>query len=165
FGGEGRLFRQLTNEENLALPLCYHRNCEPAQVRDRLDELLDWTGLTTFARRLPAQVSRSLWPRIALARALALQPELLFLDNPFRELDPPQRRWWLDFLGRLRSRAFSGEGRAMTIVAATDDLSPWIGPGERFALIADNQWRPIGGRAELSAFNEPLLRELLHDEG
>lgn len=164
FGNEGRLFHQMTIAENLALPLCYHRNCDPAEVRETVETILEQTGLSAVALRTPTHVNRSLRSRIALARALALQPELLLLDNPLRESDPAQRRWWIEFLNGLCVGHEVLSQRRATIVVATDDFRPWLGAGQRFALITGNRWLTIGGRAELEGCGEPLLRELLHDE-
>jgi ABC-type transporter Mla maintaining outer membrane lipid asymmetry ATPase subunit MlaF len=164
FGNEGRLFNQMTVAENLALPLCYHRNCDAREVRARVDEILEHTGLSAMANRTPANVNRSLRSRVALARALALQPELLLLDNPVRESDPAQRRWWIEFLSVLCAGHAVLSHRRTTIVVATDDFRPWLGAGQRFALITGQGWRTIGARADLSACDEPLLRELLHEE-
>lgn len=164
FGNDGRLFNQLTVAENLALPLCYHHNCDAVEVRARIEEILELTGLTALAHRTPADVNRNLRPKIALARALTLDPELLLLDNPSRESDPAQRRWWVEFLAALRAGHAVLRHRRTTIVVATDDFRPWIGPGEKFALIAGTRWRTIGTRSDVDTCEEPLLRELLHDE-
>lgn len=164
FGNEGRLFNQLTVAENVALPLCYHRNCDLVDVRNRIDEILDATRLAPLAQRTPGNISRSMRPRIALARALALPPEILFLDNPLREIDPAQRRWWLDFLAALSAGHPILGNRALTLVVATDDFRAWTGAKEKFALITGNRWLEIGDRANLNASREPLLREMLSDE-
>lgn len=164
FGNEGRLFNQLSIAENLALPLCYHRNCAAPEVRDRVEEILEHTGLSAMANRTPASVNRSLRSRVALARALTLQPELLLLDNPVRESDPTQRRWWIEFLSGLCAGHAVLSRRHTTIVVATDDFRPWLGAGEKFALIARNRWLTIGTRPALAGCEEPLLRELLHEE-
>jgi len=164
FGNEGRLFNQMTVGENLALPLCYHGNCDAPEVRERVDEILEHTGLSALANRTPASVNRSLRSRVALARALALQPELLLLDNPVRDSDPAQRRWWIDFLSSLCAGHAVLSRRRTAIVVATDDFRPWLGSGQQFALIAGKGWRRIGTRSELAACEEPQLRELLHEE-
>ena len=161
FGNEGRLFSQLTVAENLALPLCYHQNCDPTEVRERVETILDHTGLLEVANRLPAGVNRSLRVRIALARSLALQPELLLLDDPMRGSDPAQRRWWIEFLASLCAGHAVLDNRRATIVVAADDFRSWIVPGEKFALIAGSRWLTIGGKSELADCREPVLRELV----
>src|SRR5262249_28404547 len=98
FGNEGRLFRNLSIAQNVALPLTYHRNLPPAQAAAAAEELLELVGLSQVSHRLPSGIHRHLRPRAALARALTLRPEVLFLDEPVRGLDRREVRWWLDFL-------------------------------------------------------------------
>ena len=164
FGNEGRLFSQLTVAENVALPICYHLDCEPADVEERVNTLLEATELSPIAHRMPGNVGRGVRQRIALARALAIEPELLLLDNPLREIDPPQRRWWLEFLNRLCAGQACLGDRRMSLVVATDDVRPWLGQGQKFAVIAGNRWQTIASRADLERCGEPVWQELLHDE-
>ena len=164
FENGGRLFNHLTVAENVALPLCYHEDCEPAAAADRANAALELVGVADLALKRTGQISRASRQRVALARALVLQPELLLLDNPLAGLDPRQVRWWLDFLGALQAgHAFLG-GRKLTLVVAADDLRPWVGQARQFALLKHNGWLLVGGRAELAVCREPLLRELLASE-
>lgn len=163
FPDGGRLLQQLTVAQNVALPLCYHRNCSVEAGAELVTGLLAATGLGKFGSWLPSQVNRAWWLRAALARALVLRPEVLFLDNPIAALDPRQTRWWLDFLGQL-SAGHTGLGLApMTMVVATDEFSPWLSLGRQFALLKESKWLVLGGRKELADSKEPLLRELLAD--
>lgn len=157
YGDGGRLLSHLTLAQNLALPLCYHRNCELEAVADELGQLLAAFGLETVARRMPGQVTPALRQRAALARALALRPQVLLLDNPLAPLNTAHTHWWLDFL----NGADIGWPCPATVVAATDDLRPWLDVAGQFALIQDTRWVVVGGRERLTATAEPALRELL----
>jgi len=160
----GRLFSHLTVAENVALPLRYHRDWPEEQVAAHVAAVLELTGIAHLAARRPARVVRALQPRVGLARALALNPEALLLDNPLAGLDPRQARWWLDFLAALAAgHEFFGR-RRMTLVVASDDLRPWMDQGRQFALVKDRRWLPLGGRDAAAACMEPLLRELLAAE-
>lgn len=156
FANEGRLFAHLTVAENLALPVCYHMNCSPDEARDRIAGVLDQTGLQPLADHRPNEINRNLRPRVALARALVLNPELLLLDDPLRGIDARQARWWLGFLARMRE-----ERESFTLVVATDDLRPWIGPSDCFALIDGRRWVVLGDETALRQRDEPLVKELL----
>jgi ABC-type transporter Mla maintaining outer membrane lipid asymmetry ATPase subunit MlaF len=157
YGDGGRLLSHLTVAQNVALPICYHRNCDAMDVADELTELLAAFGLTALARRLPGQVNAAFRQRTALARALALRPTVLFLDNPLGGLNTAHVRWWLEFLGG----ANLGWPCPATVITVTDDLRPWLAVARQFALIHDGRWQVLGGRENLAAAGEPLLRELL----
>ena len=161
FENGGRLFHHLTVSENVALPLRYHHNWSPAEARERTDALLDATGLTRFADARAGQIKAGWRQRVGLARALALQPEVLLLDNPLAGLGPHEARWWREFLSRLaEGHALTGN-RPVTLVATCHDLRPWADQGKQFALLKQQRWMNIGSREELACSPEPLLRELL----
>jgi phospholipid/cholesterol/gamma-HCH transport system ATP-binding protein len=156
----GRLLGHLTLAQNVALPLCYHRNSTDARVADEVERWLKAAGLGVMAHRQPGQVNAAWRQRAALVRALVLEPDILYLDDPLAPLNTTHTRWWLDFLDPA-SPANPGLRRPGTIVVATDDLRPWLAVANRFALIQEGRWRVLGAREELAAAGEPLLRELL----
>ncbi|MSU59570.1 MAG: ATP-binding cassette domain-containing protein [Pedosphaera sp.] len=160
----GQLFNRMTVAENVALPLRYHENLSRADAEARVAELLALTGLVDFARSSPASLARNWQKRAGLARALMLKPEVLLLDNPLAGLDARHAAWWLNFLEQLSAgHSFMG-GRRMTLVAATDDLRPWLGNNRKFAVIDAKKFSVIGTRGELTASDNLLVRELLSGE-
>jgi len=161
FENGGRLFNQLTVAENLALPICYHRNCSSAEASAQVQATLELTELTAYADSKPNSIVRNMHQRIGLARALALNPEILLLDNPLTSMDPRQTYWWIEFLAKLSAGHPKLNGRKLTLVVATDDLRPWTDQGNQFAVIHKKQWLPIGSRVELQQSKETILRELL----
>jgi phospholipid/cholesterol/gamma-HCH transport system ATP-binding protein len=164
YGEGGRLLSQLSLAQNIALPLCYRRNCAPEALADDVAQLLAGFGLDAVAGRLPGQVNVAWRQRAALARTLALGPEVLFLYNPLTGLNTTHVRWWLSFLGRELPWPDCLPRRPAAVVVATDDLRPWLATARQFALIQDDRWRVIGGRADLAAAREPLVRELLAED-
>jgi len=161
FEDGARPFPQLTVAENIALPLRYHYGRSDAEVWQRVEEMLGITELSAFADSTPSALMRAFVPRVGLARALALGPEVLLLDNPLVGLDPRQVRWWLDFIASLAAGHPSMKGRKMTIIVACDDLRPWMRQGRQFALLKGKHFLPLGGRDDLGRCNEPLLRDLI----
>jgi ABC-type transporter Mla maintaining outer membrane lipid asymmetry ATPase subunit MlaF len=149
----GRLFNGLTIAQNIALPLSYHHSLDESELADRVNESLKTTGLTEWQNKRPDQITRNLHQRVGLARALALQPEVVLIDNPIGGVDPRQGRWWLDFLCELKQK--------MTVVVAADDFRPWMDVGEQFAILRERHMELIGGREEIRQSKDTLVRELL----
>ncbi len=85
---QGALFSSMSVADNVALPLQMHTDLDEAAIGDLVAGLLDLVGLPNIGRRLPAQLSGGMRKRVALARALALGPELLCCDEPGAGLDP-----------------------------------------------------------------------------
>jgi ABC-type transporter Mla maintaining outer membrane lipid asymmetry ATPase subunit MlaF len=159
--GSGRLFPKTTIAENIALPICYHLNCTYEQAEPKVRAALKLTGLEDSADRKPRDMTRNMHQRIGLARALALGPELLMIDNPLQGVDPRLGRWWIDFLSQLsRGHELLG-GRPMTIALATDDLRPWRAVGSQFAVINGKKWKQFSGNEELNRFDDAVLKELM----
>lgn len=161
FGSGGRLFSHLTVRENLSLPICYHRNCDPEASGDRVQSVLETLDLVGVAEKTPALLHQSLQQRVGLGRALVLKPELLFLDNPLASVDPREARWWLDFLDALSQGHPLLGGKGLTLVTGTDHLDPWLDRGHKFAVIHNRRFIEVGGRGDLAGSTDPRLRELL----
>jgi putative ABC transport system ATP-binding protein len=157
----GQLFNHLTIRENVALPLQYHRNLSAGAAASEVQTLLELMELTPLADITPANVSGNWLQRAALARALALKPELLLLDNPLGRLDARHRQWWLRFLNRLwRGHNWLGS-RPLTLVATTDDLRPWQNAQLKFGLLHDKFFSPLGSWNDMESLNDPVVKELL----
>ena len=161
FENGGRLFTQMTVEENIALPLRYHHNCPPEETRTAVAAVLELAGLTELASQTAGQLNRSWRQRVALARALVLQPEVLLLDNPLAGLDPRETRWWLDTLDALNTGHAALARRPLALVATADDLRPWRARARQFALLQGRRWLDLGGRADLATSGEPALQEFM----
>jgi len=161
FENGGRLFHNLTVAENVALPLGYHRNLGAVEAAEQTAAVLELTGVTRMADSLPSRIGRPWRQRVGLARALALRPEVLLLDNPLGGLDWRQTVWWHEFLGALAAGHPHFDGRPVTLAVAVEDFRPWTGCGRQFAALKDNRWQPLGGRESLKDTSEPALRELI----
>ena len=110
---------------------------------ERARNVLDVVGLAGWEDHYPQQLSGGMQQRVGLARALAVDPELLFFDEPFSALDPLIRRDMQDELIRLQ------EELRRTIVFITHDFAEAIKLGDRIAIMKDGAFDQVGTAAEL----------------
>jgi glycine betaine/proline transport system ATP-binding protein len=113
------------------------------QRHARATEVLGIVGLAGWGEHYPQQLSGGMQQRVGLARALAVDPEILFFDEPFSALDPLIRRDMQDELIRLQSEM------QRTIVFITHDFAEAIKLGDRIAIMKDGAFDQIGTAAEL----------------
>jgi glycine betaine/proline transport system ATP-binding protein len=116
-----------------------------AERRRRATEVLEVVGLTGWGQHYPQQLSGGMQQRVGLARALALDPELLFFDEPFSALDPLIRRDMQNELNRLQ------ETQQRTIVFITHDFDEALRLGDRIAIMKDGVIDQIGTPEEIVA--------------
>jgi ABC-type transporter Mla maintaining outer membrane lipid asymmetry ATPase subunit MlaF len=158
---DGRLFNQLTLANNIALPLRYHRELTDAEIARNVKTLLELLELTPFANVTPGNVAAVWRQRAALARALALKPELLLLDNPNGGPTARHRQWLVNFLDQLwRGHDFLGR-RPLTLVVATDDLHPWQHPQRKFAALHEGHFSVLGAWGAEDFVRHHAVKELL----
>ncbi len=113
----GALFSSMTLEENVALPLGEYTSLAPDEIRQVARIKLALVGLSGFEEFQPAQISGGMQKRAGLARAMALDPEILFLDEPSAGLDPITARRLDELILELR------ESLGATVVVVTHELA------------------------------------------
>jgi phospholipid/cholesterol/gamma-HCH transport system ATP-binding protein len=150
----GGLFGSLTVQENVGLPLREHTGLADALI----DELAAWklamAGLAPEVGALyPAELSGGMMKRASLARALALDPELLFLDEPTAGLDPVSAAGVDELVRGLRDTF------GLTIVMVTHDLDLLWQDADRVAVLADGRVQGVGSMAELAQLEVPAVRQ------
>lgn len=161
FEGDGRLFTPMTVAENIALPLRYHERGSEAEIIAAVQAVLEVVELTELADAPAARLSRHLRQRAGLARALALRPEVLLVDNPLGRQAAREAAWWLQMLRRLAEGHPELAGRPLTLAVTADDLRPWREGAARFAVLDQRRLRIVGGREELERCPEACVRALL----
>lgn len=149
FKSGGRMINHLTLAENIALPLRYRLNCGFEQVAETVENLLRATELLDHAHLTSGMLTATSLQRAGLARALALKPSVLLLDEPIASLELRHRRWWLDFLEQLSAGRPETGGEPVTLAVTTNDLIPWANVGRQFAVLDQKRWKLIGGREQL----------------
>ena len=150
----GGLFGSLTVNENIGLPLREHSGLDDVLI----DEIAAWklamTGLKPeVGAQYPSELSGGMMKRASLARALALDPELLFLDEPTAGLDPDSAAGVDELVRRLRDLF------GLTIVMITHDLDLLWQVADRVAVLAEGKVQGIGSMSELSHTDHPAIRQ------
>jgi phospholipid/cholesterol/gamma-HCH transport system ATP-binding protein len=112
----GALFSSMTLADNIALPLCEFSALRPAEIREVAELKLALVGLKGFEDFFPSQISGGMQKRAALARAMALDPDVLFFDEPSAGLDPISSRLLDELIIELR------DSLGATIVVVTHEL-------------------------------------------
>ncbi|MYR05083.1 sulfate ABC transporter ATP-binding protein [Gordonia sp. SID5947] len=135
-------FKHLTVRDNIAFGLKIRKRPK-AQIDAKVDELLDIVGLTVFQRRYPSQLSGGQRQRMALARALAVDPQVLLLDEPFGALDAKVREDLRKWLRRLH------EDVNVTTVLVTHDQQEALDVSDRIAVLNKGRIEQVGAPDDL----------------
>ena len=151
----GALFGSMTVGENVALPLREHTKLEQSTVEIMVRLKLDQVGLSGFEDFLPSQLSGGMKKRAAVARALAMDPEILFFDEPSAGLDPIIAAG-IDQLILELKKAFH-----MTIIVVTHELASAFLIADRMVLINKGDVVAFGTAEEMKNSKHPKVRQFL----
>ena len=130
-------FKHLTVRDNVAFGLKI-RKTPKAEIKDKVDNLLEIVGLAGFQTRYPSQLSGGQRQRMALARALAVDPEVLLLDEPFGALDAKVREDLRAWLRRLHDEVH------VTTVLVTHDQAEALDVADRIAVLNKGRIEQVG---------------------
>ncbi|NLI86028.1 MAG: sulfate ABC transporter ATP-binding protein [Propionibacterium sp.] len=136
------VFKHMTVAKNVAFGLEIRKRPKQ-EVRRRVDELLDLVHLRQFADRLPSQLSGGQRQRMALARALAVEPKVLLLDEPFGALDAKVRKELREWLRRLHDEVH------VTTVFVTHDQEEALEVADTIVVLNEGRIEQIGSPDEL----------------
>ncbi len=151
---QGGLFGSLNVCENVGLPLREHTVLDDDTIDEIAAMKIALTGLEPQAASLfPSELSGGMLKRAALARALALDPELLFLDEPTAGLDPVSAGGVDELVLNLR------ETYGLTVVMITHDLDLLWQVADRVAVLGDGRVQAVGSMEELSHQDIPAVRQ------
>jgi phospholipid/cholesterol/gamma-HCH transport system ATP-binding protein len=151
----GALFGSMTVGENVALPLREHTKLEDSTIEIILRLKLDQVGLSGYENYMPSQLSGGMKKRAAVARALAMDPEILFFDEPSAGLDPIIAAGVDELILELK-KAFH-----MTVIVVTHELASAFMIADRMVLIDKGIVVAIGTTEEMRASTHPRVRQFL----
>ncbi len=135
-------FKHMTVRDNVAFGMKIRR-LPKAEITAKVDDLLEVVGLSGFQRRYPSQLSGGQRQRMALARALAVEPQLLLLDEPFGALDAKVREELRVWLRRLHAEV------PVTTVLVTHDQAEALDVADRIAVLRGGRIEQVGSPAEV----------------
>jgi phospholipid/cholesterol/gamma-HCH transport system ATP-binding protein len=149
------LLNSLTVADNVALPLREHTRLKESTIQIMVRMKLDLVGLSGFENLYPSQLSGGMKKRAALARAMALDPEMLFFDEPSAGLDPVTAAGLDELILRLKN-AFK-----MTIVVVTHELASVFTIADYVVMLDFGEVIFSGSLDELKASDHPRIRMFL----
>jgi phospholipid/cholesterol/gamma-HCH transport system ATP-binding protein len=149
------LFDSLTVLENVAFGLREHQRLPEEEVRERVRAKLELVGLRGVEGLWPAELSGGMKKRVALARALAIEPEILLYDEPTTGLDPIRADAINDLILELRDRL------GATGVAITHDMTSAYKIADRIAMLYKGRIIAVGTPQEIRESADPVVRQFI----
>jgi phospholipid/cholesterol/gamma-HCH transport system ATP-binding protein len=152
------LFDSMSVGDNVSFPMRRHTKWSSAEIRERATKKLADVGLGDEFDAMPGDLSGGMKKRAGLARAMALDPPILLVDEPSAGLDPITTREIDDLLVKTK------EG-GTTLVVVTHNIPSARVLGDQFAVLEDGRMLASGTLAELDASDEPLVQSFMRAQG
>jgi phospholipid/cholesterol/gamma-HCH transport system ATP-binding protein len=154
----GALFTDLSVFENVAFPLREHTDLPDSMIRDLVLMKLDAVGLRGARDLMPAEVSGGMARRVALARAIALDPDLIMYDEPFAGLDPISMGVSARLIRRLN------DALGVTSIVVSHDVDETFRIADQVIFLANGRIAAQGTPEEMRASTDPLVRQFIDAE-
>jgi len=151
----GALFDSLTVGENVAFPLRERGGLEEEQIYQIIDGLLDMVGVREYRDQVPSDLSTGMKRSVAIARALAAQPEAVLYDEPTTMVDPLMAHLLGDLIKKLKRQL------KLTSIVVTHDMALAKKLADRLLFLHEAKAIFFGTFAEMQKSNEPIVQEFL----
>jgi phospholipid/cholesterol/gamma-HCH transport system ATP-binding protein len=152
------LFDSLTVEENIAFGLRQHTDLSDIAIHHIVSEKLEWVGLPGSNHLMPSELSGGMRKRVGLARAIAMEPEIILYDEPTTGLDPIMTSAIDELHLSLKKRL------GVTSIVVTHDLGSATRIADRMALHYGGRIVAIGSRDEILNSKDPLVQQFIRGE-
>jgi phospholipid/cholesterol/gamma-HCH transport system ATP-binding protein len=153
------LLDSMTVLDNVAFPLREHTKLKEREIRARVSDKLKALRLEGTENRFPSQLSGGMRKRVALARALMLEPEVIMYDEPTSGLDPITSRMVDDLIAETRDRF------GVTSIVISHDMAGAMQIADQIYLLHKGKMVASGSPAELLAKSDPLFHEFMQSSG
>jgi phospholipid/cholesterol/gamma-HCH transport system ATP-binding protein len=154
----GALFDSLTVGENIAFPLVEHTHKRPDEIRRIVAQKLEMVGLPGMEKKMPAQLSGGQKKRVALARAIALDPEVILYDEPTTGLDPVRADVINQLIIRLKKEL------NVTSITVTHDMASAFKISDRIVMLHEGKIIFDGTPQQIQASENPIVRQFVTGE-
>ena len=151
----GALFDSMTVAENVGFPLSEHTHSEPAEVRALVAQKLALVGLEGLQHKRPAELSGGQRKRVALARAIALEPDIVLYDEPTTGLDPIRSDSINDLIIKLKNEL------AITSVVVTHDMTSAFKVADRILMLHQGHFGADGSPEEIQRSDSLLVQRFI----
>ena len=152
----GALFSSMSVGENIQLALREHTNLDENTIRIMTRIKLDMVNMLPFENLMPSELSGGMTKRAALARAIIMDPKLLFFDEPSSGLDPVTAAELDELILLLK------KGMNMTIVVVTHELESAFKIADQISIMSDGEFLVTGGPDDIRSCQNPVVQGLLH---
>ena len=152
----GALFTDLSVFDNVAFPLREHTDLSPALIRDIVLMKLDAVGLRGARELMPSEISGGMARRVALARAIVLDPELIMYDEPFAGLDPISLGTAAQLIRQLNDTL------GITSIVVSHDLEETFRIADQVIILANGGIAAQGTPQEVMNSNDPLVHQFVN---
>lgn len=152
---EGALFDSLSVKENVAFPLREHRHLEESMLQEIVEDKLTKLGMKEHQHKFPAELSGGMRKRAALARALALEPEIVLFDEPTSGLDPITRAAIYRLIDETHSKS------SITYIIVSHDLEGILDISDRILMLFDGKIEYQGSPSEIRESRDPVVRQFV----
>lgn len=150
----GALFDSLTVEDNLAYPLRAHTRMSEAQIKTRVDEMLELIDMKGSNPLLPGELSGGMQKRAGLARAIILEPKIILFDEPTAGLDPVNTKRLIGNIMKLKSKGITG-------IFVTHDIPAAFEIADRIAILYNGKIHVIDTVENIKRSTDPLVQSFV----